>query len=148
MFLRSVAPGDQPELARFECARPGRAFETEVEDFVRSVLQWLADPEGVGREVLVLDAEGEVVGVVVHEDDDGDRFINALAIRADRQGEGLGGLVLRTLLDDLSDRFPGRVATWLVAPANFASHAMSEAAGAEPTSPPETKPYLLYAVGL
>lgn len=46
----------------------------------------------------------------------GDRFINALAIRADRQGEGLGGLVLRTLLDDLSDRFPGRVATWLVAP--------------------------------
>lgn len=96
--------------------------------------RWLADPDGVDREVLVLEEGAEILGVVVHEDDDGDRFINALAIRADRQGEGLGRLVLRSVLDDLSERFPGRVATWLVAPADFASHAMSEAAGAEAIS--------------
>lgn len=95
-----------------------------------------------------LEHDAEILGVGVHEDDDGDRFINALAIRADRQGEGSGRLVLRTLLDDLSERFPGRIATWLVAPANFASHAISDAAGAEATYPPETKPYALYAVAL
>lgn len=98
--------------------------------------------------MLVLDDDEQVLGVVFHEDDDGDRFINAVAIRADRQGEGLGRLVLRTLLDDLSERFPGRIATWLVAPANFASHAMSEAVGAEAVYPPETKPYALYTIRL
>ena len=39
---------------------------------------------------------------MVHEYNVGDRFINALAIRANRQGEGLGGLIPRSLLDDLS----------------------------------------------
>jgi len=85
MFLRPLTPEDQQELDRFECARPERAFETDVEGFVRR--EWLADPVGADREVLVLDDDGEIVGVVFHEDDDGDRFIKALAIRANRQGQ-------------------------------------------------------------
>jgi len=94
----------------FGCAKAHLNTKTDVEGFVRGALEWLADPGGVDREVLVLDDDGEIAGVLVNEDDDGDRFINALAIRADRQGEGLGRLILRTLLDDLSARFPGRVA--------------------------------------
>jgi hypothetical protein len=84
----------------------------------------------------------------MHEDDDGDRFINALAIRGDRQGEGLGTLTLRTVLDELSQRYEGQMATWLVAPANFASHGMAEAVGAEASYPRETKPNALYAIAL
>ncbi len=103
-------------------------------------MSWLEDPEGVDREVLVLEDSGEIVGIVMHEDDDGDRFVNALAIRSDNQAKGLGKLVLGTILDDLSRRYAGHVATWLVAPANFASHAMSEAVGADATYPAETKP--------
>jgi ribosomal protein S18 acetylase RimI-like enzyme len=105
-------------------------------------------PEGVHREVLVLEESGEIIGVVMHEDDDGDRFINALAIRSDQQARGFGELVLGTVLDDLAQRYAGHVATWLVAPANFASHAMSEAVGADVTYPAETKPNALYAIAL
>lgn len=98
--------------------------------------------------MLVLEDQGEIVGVAMHEDDDGDRFINAVAIRADHQAQGLGKLVVGTLLDDLSERYPGRIATWRVAPANFASHLMSEASGAEASYPAEAKPYALYPVAL
>jgi len=57
-------------------------------------------------------------------------------------------LVLGTVLDDPCGTYAGHAATWLVAPANFASHAMSEAVGADVTYPPETKPNALYAVAL
>lgn len=148
MFLRAVVPEDRDELAQFECARPERPFELEVEEFVRDAISWVDDPEGVDREVLVLEDDGEIVGVVMHEDDDGDRFINALAIRIGHQGRGLGKLVLTTLLDDLGARYSGRVATWLVAPANFASHALAESVGAEAIYPAETKPNALYSIAL
>ena len=48
----------------------------------------------------------------------------------------------------LLERYAGHVATWLVAPANFASHAMSEAVGADVTYPAETKPNALYTIAL
>jgi hypothetical protein len=86
-FLRAAVPEDREEQVRFECARPERRFELDVEDFVRGAITWAEDPDGVDREVLVLDDDGEIVGVVMHEGDDGDRFINALAIRSDRQLE-------------------------------------------------------------
>jgi ribosomal protein S18 acetylase RimI-like enzyme len=105
----------------------------DVEEFVRDAISWLEDPEGVDREVLVLEDSGEIVGIVMHEDDDGDRFINALAIRGDQQAKGYGKLVLGTVLDDLTQRYGGHVATWLVAPANFASHACTSASGARST---------------
>ena len=123
-FLRPALRTDREELARFECARPERQFEIDVQEFVRDAVSWLEDPEGVDREVLVLEDAGEIVGIVMHEDDDGDRFMNALAIRSDRQAKGFGKLVLGTVLDDLTERYAGHVATWLVAPANFASHAI------------------------
>jgi hypothetical protein len=148
MFLRPATHDDEGELRGFECARPERPFELEVEHFVRDALTWIDDHEGEERELLVLEDDGEIVGVVMHEDDDGDRFVNALAIRTDRQTQGLGRLVLNTVLDDLSQRYPGRAATWLVAPANFASHALSQATGAEALYPPETKPYALYVIAL
>ena len=147
-FLRPALRGDREELAQFECARPERQFEIDVEEFVRDAISWLEDPEGVDREVLVLEDSGEIIGVVMHEDDDSDRFINALAIRSDHQGRGLGKLALGTVLDDLAQRYAGHVATWLVAPANFASHAMSEAVGADVTYPPEAKPNALYAIAV
>lgn len=147
-FLRAAEPADRDELARFACARPERPFELEVEEFVREAMSWADDPDGVDREVLVLEDDGEIVGVVMHEDDDGDRFINALAIRNDHQAQGLGKLVLTTVLDDLSERYPGCVATWLVAPANFASHALAESVGAEAIYPAETKPNALYSIAL
>lgn len=148
MFLRPATPDDEQELSRFECARPERPFELEVEQFVHDALTWIDDSEGVDRELLVLEDDGAIVGVVMHEDDDGDRFINALAIRTDRRAQGLGRLVLDTVLDDLSQRYPGRAATWLVAPANFASHALSQASGAEALYPAEIKPHALYVVAL
>jgi GNAT superfamily N-acetyltransferase len=132
-FLRPALRADREELARFECARPEREFEIDVEEFVRDAISWLEDPEGVDREVLVLEDSGEIVGVVVHEDDDGDRFINALAIRSDQQAKGFGKLVLGTVLDDFAQRYAGHVATWLVAPANFASH-MRQRAQTDTTS--------------
>ncbi|MDQ1511886.1 MAG: hypothetical protein QOG50_3730 [Actinomycetota bacterium] len=98
--------------------------------------------------MVLEDDAAEIIGIVMHEDDDGDRFINALAIRNDQQARGFGKLVLGTVIDDLSERYAGRVATWLVAPANFASHAMSEAVGAHLTYPAETKPNALYAIAL
>ncbi len=147
-FLRSLLPEDAPELARFACARPERPFELEVEEFVRDAAAWVSEADGVDREVLVLEDDGAIVGVALHEDDGGDRFINALAIRSDQQGNGFGTLALRTILHDLSERYPGRVVTWLVAPANFASHALSEKVGAEATYPPETKPNALYSLAL
>ena len=147
-FLRAAESADRDELARFACARPERQFEIEVEEFVREAMSWAEDPDGVDREVLVLEDDGEIVGVVMHEDDDGDRFINALAIRNDRQAQGLGKLVLTTVLDDLSERYSGCVATWLVAPANFASHALAESVGAEAIYPVETKPNALYSIAL
>jgi hypothetical protein len=143
-FLRALLPEDTQELSLFDCARPERPFEQEVQDFIREAPSWLADPDGVDREVLVIEDAGAIVGVIMHEDDDGDRFINALAIRSDRQGDGLGTLALTTVLDDLSDRYPGQLATWLVAPANFASHALAERVEADVTYPPETKPHALY----
>ena len=147
-FLRPALRADQEELARFECARPERQFEIDVQEFVRGAIAWLEDPEGFDREALVLEDSGEIIGILMHEDDDGDRFINALAIRSDQQAKGCGKLVLGTVLDDLAQRYTGHVATWLVAPANFASHAMSDAVGADVTYPPETKPNALYAIGL
>jgi RimJ/RimL family protein N-acetyltransferase len=147
-FLRPVLRADREELARFECARPERKFEIDVEEFVRDAISWLEDPDGADREVLVLEDSGEIVGILMHEDDAGDRFINALAIRNDQQAKGLGTLVLGTVLDDLTERYAGHVATWLVAPANFASHAMSEAVGADVTYPADTKPNALYAIAL
>jgi hypothetical protein len=146
-FLREAVPEDREELARFECARPERQFELDVEDFVRDAVAWAKDPDGVAREILVLEDDGEIVGVVMHEDDEGDHFSNALAIRSDHQARGLGALVL-TLLNDLSERYQGRVATWLVAPANFASHALSESVGADALYPAETKPNALYTFAL
>jgi acetyltransferase (GNAT) family protein len=127
---------------------PGAPVRDRRPGDIRDAISWLEDPAGVDREVLVLEDSGEIVGIVMHEDDDGDRFINALAIRSDQQAKGLGRLVLGTVLDDLVQRFAGQVATWLVAPANFASHAMSEAVGADVTYPPETKPNALYAIAL
>ncbi len=147
-FLRSLLPEDAPDLSQFACARPERPFELEVEEFVRSAAAWVSNPEGIDREVLVLEDLGAIVGVLMHEDDEGDRFINALAIRSDQQGNGFGTLALRTVLHDLAERYPGCVVTWLVAPANFASHALSEKAGAEATHPPETKPNALYSLAL
>jgi hypothetical protein len=67
---------------------------------------------------------------------------------SDQQTRGFGKLVLGTVLDNLSERYAGHIATWLVAPANFASHAMSEAVGADVTYPAETKPNALYAIAL
>jgi hypothetical protein len=83
--LRAVTPEDREELSNFECARQERPFEVDVEGFVRETTTWVNDPEGLDPEVLVLEDLGEIVGVIMHEDDDGDRFINALAIRSDRQ---------------------------------------------------------------
>ena len=111
-------------------------------------LEWWNEPDGYAREVLVLEDEVDLVGVAMHEDDEGDRFINAIAVRRDRQGEGLGNEILGSLLADLSSQFPELTATWLVHPANFASHAMSESVGAEPTWPPEDKPHTRYAISL
>ena len=62
---------DREELARLECARPERPFEIDVQEFVRDAVNWLDDPDGVDREVLVLEDSGERIGVVMHEDDDG-----------------------------------------------------------------------------
>ena len=148
-FLRSLLPEDAPELAHFACARPERPFELEVEEFVRSAAAWISNPEGIDREVLVLEDLGAIVGVVMHEDDEGDRFINALAIRSDQQGNGFGTLALRTVLYDLAERYPGCVVTWLVRTRELrVSHALSEKAGAEATYPPETKPNALYSFAL
>jgi len=58
-FLRPARQADREELARFECARPERQFEIDVQEFVRDAFSWLEDPEGVDREVLVLEDAGE-----------------------------------------------------------------------------------------
>jgi hypothetical protein len=147
-FLRSIERSDENQLAWFECADAARPHELEVQEGVRDALTWIDDADGIDREVLVYEEDREIVAVVMHEDDDGDRFINALAVRRDRQGERIGTRVFVTLLTDLGERFPGRVATWLVAPANFASHALADRVGAEPIHPPETKPNALYTLEL
>jgi hypothetical protein len=96
-FLRPALRADAEKLARFECARPERQFEIDVQDFVRDAIGWLEDPEGVDGEVLVLeDDAGAIIGIVMHEDDDGDRFINALAIRSDQQARGFGTYAAET----------------------------------------------------
>jgi hypothetical protein len=147
-FLRLALEADRAELARFECASPQRSHELEVEAFVRSALDWLEEPDGVDREVLVLEEDGQILAVVMHEDDDGDRFVNALAVRTDHQCRGLGRQVLAALLFDLSSRYAGSVAIWRVAPANFASHKVSDAVGAVASYPPDVKPFALYAISL
>ena len=58
MFLRAAAPEDREELARFECARPERPFELEVNDEPAFTAPAPAPPialdadEAVLREVL------------------------------------------------------------------------------------------------
>ena len=49
-FLRPALRADREELGRFECARPERQFEIDVEEFARDAVSWLEDPEGVDRD--------------------------------------------------------------------------------------------------
>ena len=145
-FLRPALGADQEDLDGFLCARTDSAFEIEVQEFAQELLTWAVGD--AHREALVLEVDGSIVGFVAYEDDDGDVFINALGIRADRQGEGLGKMLLLSVLVDLSTSHPGRLATWLVHPANFASHAVSEHVGAVATYPSEDQPYARYAIQL
>lgn len=148
-FLRAAEDDiDGPDLAAFRCADRTKRHEADVEDFVCAALVWRNAPGGDDREVLLLDDDGDVLGVVAHENDDGDRFVNAVAVRCDRHGEGLGKEILGSLLYDLSQHMPGLTASWLVHPANFPSHGMSNALGAEPTWPPEDRPFTRYSIGL
>ena len=147
-FLRPAEEADRSELENFTCADPALPFQVEVQEFVRHLLDWRADPAGIAREVVVFEDAGHIVGVVSYEDDEGDCFVNAAAIRSDRQGEGLGRLLLGSVLVDLQEHSSYEVATWLVHPANFASHAVSRALGAEDTYPPEDRPLARYVISL
>ena len=144
--LRPATGADRAALAAFRCARPSASFEREVEEFFGDALTWRDHPEGDGRDVLVLDEDGEITAAVAYEDDDDDIFVNALAVRSDCQGAGRGTQVLLSTLADLTERRSPSVVTWLVHPANFASHAMSEAVGAEATYPAEDRPYARFAI--
>ena len=98
--------------------------------------------------MFVLDDDGDVVGVIAFEDDDGDVFVNVVAVQREHQGAGLGAAMLLSVLGDLSEASTHRVASWLVHPANFGAHAMSVAVGAEAVYPPEDKPFARYVLQL
>jgi RimJ/RimL family protein N-acetyltransferase len=147
-FLRPATGADRTLLASFSCADPERRFEVDVELFVRSALDWQSETGGCDRQVLVVDEGGELVAVVMHEQDDADRFVNALAVRRDRRGEGLGTEALGSALADIGNRRSGMIVTWLVHPANFASHIISDRLGAAQTWPPEDKPHARYVIAV
>jgi len=50
------------------------------------------------------------------------------------------------VLDELGQGLGQVVVTWLVHPANFTSHAMSQALGAEAMYPPEDRPFARYVI--
>jgi GNAT superfamily N-acetyltransferase len=137
--LRPALNGDIGELSRFHCARTAATFELEVEEFVREALGWRAAVSG--REVYVLTEDEALVGIVAYEDDDDGIFVNALAVHADRQGTGIGTEMLAAVLRDLAEVRGNLIVSWLVHPANFASHSMSTRVGALAIYPPEDKPF-------
>lgn len=146
-LLRLVADYDWPTIESFSCCSEGAPpFQLEVQQFVQDLRGWLNDDAGVNREVFVLEETGETLGVAAHEDDDEGRFINAIAVEASRHNIGLGKLLLGSILADLAADDSCEFATWLVHPANFASHKMSARLGAEPIWPPEDKPLTRYVI--
>ena len=144
--LRPATEADREALESFVCAPLGVRFQTEVEDFARTLLDWrLEEP---GRDVFVLEADGAVAGFVAFEADEDGFFINAAAIHTAAQGRGLGTLMLSSFLADLAAEHPGAYAWWKVDPRNLASCIMSSRVGADDDYPPEIRPHVRYTVVL
>ena len=113
--IRPAEPGDAAALAAVYRsayaenerlgfpASAGSATEAEVAGWIRE------------HRVLVAEADGEVVGGVRIEATDPDRAkVSRLGVRADRQGEGIGGRLLERA--EATARHRGRERVWLTTP--------------------------------
>ena len=160
MRLRRVHPDDFPALHHFPLGPPaGGPWLAEVAELVGGLQGWLRSIEAIDRDrhVLVLDDDGEIVGVAAHEavvDEFGrvhpdHRYLMVTAVRDDRRRQGLARLLVESIVADLQRQGAASV-TWLVHPGNAASRTFSRSVfpDADETSPPEDKPYIAFTLHL
>jgi ribosomal protein S18 acetylase RimI-like enzyme len=86
----------------------------------------------------VIQADGEDVGVLIVEDDDGETYVAEIQVHPSRQGRGLGSSVLRSLMES------GPV-TLRVLHVNERARALYERLGFKPYEEIETHTYLRWA---
>ena len=155
--LRHATTDDADALQTFDCGPGTEWWETEVQEIVSGVLRWRdGGPPELGRVVLVLEDDDELVGVLAHEaDHDGAqiwpdcRYVMVVAVRGDRQRGGLGRLLFESGIAAIQHS-GARLVSWLIAPANHASLQMTHQlfSGADETSPPDDQPYIRFELRL
>jgi predicted N-acetyltransferase YhbS len=130
-----------------------------VREIVSGLLSWLGDPSAdeLEREVVVLELNGEILGVSAHEAvtnqlgqaQSGHRYLMVTAVRADHQRSGLATLLVQSVVADLQASGV-RFVTWLVHPQNLPSVQFSRRVfpEADETAPPEDRPYLAFTLTL
>lgn len=152
MEVRDATAVDASAIRQFRCAQSNAVWDTEVEEYARSALEWRAeDPER--RVKVIIDDDGALLGLVAYEpidpDDVRDGFFVAFgALVLAAQGRGLGGTVFGLLLNELALEAPGARVVWRVDPHNHRSLRMSERLGYEGLSLAEAKPYLTFVAFL
>lgn len=150
MRARPAGPGDTGALRAFSCAGPHAHPKTrELEVWIqRKAVGWCRATRDARIQLLV-DDDDNILGVYGYEpgalvvalgDDPEDEprerwFVKFVAVASEHHGEGLGGRLLETCLDELSELAPDAEVYWKVEEFNDASHKMSLRAGAEAEPP-------------
>lgn len=123
MNIRSAGPGDQADLASFDCGF-NEPFQVEIYDWIRGeAWEWsLAQLEN--RLYVLIDDDASLAGVLAYESgsDTGSWFFKAIGIRRDlHDTRHLGTILFQHCLSELMDAEERGSAFWKVHPDNLAS---------------------------
>jgi hypothetical protein len=156
-LLRPIVEADWPELAKFDLGSANTPWVREVAEIVEMLPRWQADISFTAfeRKALALVENGQIVAVAAHEAtqtargtiDLRNRYLMVVAVRFDRQRNGLAELVMKSVFVSLEASGTESV-KWLAHPRNVQSVAVSRSKfpEADETNPPEDQPYVAFTL--